>query len=114
MSDHWTDDASFVVRRSGDRAEVRIGGTLCRTDAPAVRRRLDRLIDAGVTCIDLDLGGICDADPAGLATLVIAARRLRGSHGRLSFTALSDECTRILLRLHLFEDDASGSRRQAV
>ncbi|HTW20777.1 MAG TPA: STAS domain-containing protein [Mycobacteriales bacterium] len=114
MSDHWTEDASFVVRRSGDLAEVRICGTLCRTDASAVRRRLGHLIDAGVTCIDLDLGGIQDADPAGLATLVIAARRLRGSHGRLSFSALSDESAEILSRLHLFVDDVSERRPQAV
>jgi anti-anti-sigma factor len=114
VSSEVTEDASFVVSRSGDSAEVRICGTLCRTDAPAVRRRLDRLIDAGVRRIDLDLAGISDADATGLATLVTAYRRVRGRGGHLSFSALSDECVRILSRLHLFVDDPPERRPHAV
>jgi anti-anti-sigma regulatory factor len=64
-------------------------------------RRLDGLITAGVTQLDLDLSDVHETDPSGVATLVVAAKRLRGRRGELRLTSLSDECGRVLRRLHV-------------
>jgi anti-anti-sigma regulatory factor len=98
-------DVSLNVRRSAERADVRITGSLLLTGAPALRQQLDDLIGSGVRVVQVDLANVHDVDRGGLVALILARRRLRGCNGKLRLVALSDECRDLIRRLHLFSGE---------
>jgi anti-anti-sigma regulatory factor len=78
-----------------------VTGPLVLESTSLLRAVLVSALDGGAIEVRLDLGAVSDIDTAGLATLVMAARRLRGS-GVLRFCAMSRICVDTMDQLHLF------------
>ncbi len=90
-------------------ADTVIGPLVLRT-AVELRHVLRAALAGGVQRLDVDLSGVTDADPAGLATLVVAARRLqaRPDTSELRLTAISRVCADVMRQLHLFSDQLAA------
>lgn len=107
-------EATCAISHRAAIVHVRISGTLARTDAPAMCRRMGQLIDSGARQLELDVGGVLAIDRACLAVLISVARRLRKAGGTLRFSAVSLECDRIFCQLHLFRAELREYHDNAV
>jgi anti-anti-sigma factor len=85
---------------------VTVSGPIVLHTAAELRRVLHEALEGDIHRFDVDLSGVTDADPAGLATLVVAARRLqaRPDGGSLRLIAISRICADVMRHLHLFHD----------
>lgn len=86
---------------------VRVFGPLVLRTAGELRRVLHDALGSDVQRLDLDLTGVTEADPAGLATLVVAARRLQArpdASSSLRLTGVSRDVAGVMRQLHLFTD----------
>ncbi len=82
---------------------VQLTGRLDAAAAPELRRlllELDHVCSRGATLV-VDLAGIDEADPAGLAPLVLAHRRAAGRSYVLALAAPSPAVERVLRVHHL-------------
>jgi anti-anti-sigma regulatory factor len=85
---------------------VTVQGPLVMRASSELRRVLTQALDSGVRRLEIDLSGVTEVDPAGLANLVVAARRLQASReqgGGLHIVAVSGSCADAMRRLHLFQ-----------
>ena len=73
---------------------LRVAGELDLASAPALRERLDRALDAGVTAIVLDFEDVTFIDSVSLAAVVAARSRLGGD--RLAIVASTPFVTLVL------------------
>lgn len=64
-------------------AVIAVAGELDLTGVPALRDRLDAVLERGVTRLLLDLGAVTFIDSVSLAAIVAAQRRM-GEGGRLA------------------------------
>lgn len=62
---------------------VVLSGEADTTTAALLREMLAALLDTGVRLVTVDASGLSFVDSASLRVLVLAARALRGRHGRL-------------------------------
>lgn len=82
--------------------DVTVSGPLILSTTPLLNAVLTSALDCGARRIAVDLRDVSDFDTAGLAALVVAARRLRACHGTLTLVALSPDCEALMERFHLF------------
>jgi anti-anti-sigma regulatory factor len=97
-------------------AFVAVSGPLFLRSAGELRRILTNTLDQGTRRLWIDLGGVTAADPGGLASLVIAARRLqaRKNGDGMKFVDVSAACAEVMRRLHLFTDQVAGPSRESA
>ncbi len=93
---------------------INVSGPLVLHTAGEMRHVLHEALAGAVRRLDIDLSGVTDVDPAGLATLVIAARRLqaRPDGHALQLTAVSRVCASTMRRLHLFPQQLAAIAHQ--
>jgi ABC-type transporter Mla MlaB component len=110
----FTENVLFIdsrpVSHHPRRTAVTVIGPLVLRTAAELRRVLHDALADDVQRLDVDLSGVTDADPAGLAMLVVAARRLqaRPDASELRLTAISYVCGDVMRRLHLFSDQLAS------
>jgi anti-anti-sigma regulatory factor len=100
----FDDGASIEITGSTDRVKLVIRGALVARISTTLSRAVHHAIAPGTRVLELDLTGVTDVDPAGLAPFVVAARRLRGTNGSVRFIAVSVKCAETMQRLHLFTE----------
>jgi anti-sigma B factor antagonist len=66
---------TITVSDTGPEVRVTASGEIDSTSAPALRNRLDALLDAGAQHLVVDLTGVTFLDSAGLCVLAAAYRR---------------------------------------
>lgn len=71
--------------------------------APALRARLDQLIENGVIRFVLDLSAVPFLDSAGMAVLVSLLKRTRQSGGDVRLVWPAEDAARRILRLTKFD-----------
>lgn len=81
---------------------VYVSGEL-RLDTVAVVHRSVNLSSFGNKCVDIELGGITDADSSGVALCVEWLSQARSNHTSLKFTNVPDVLTRIA-RINKLDD----------
>ncbi len=84
-----TDLLTVQLTRDGATARLTAVGEVDSSSAPALRARLDDVLDAGVTELTIDLTGVTFLDSAGLCVLAAAHRRSTGGDIRLRVLASS-------------------------
>ena len=79
------------IEVAGDSATARLTATgeVDSSSAPALRARVDEVLDKGVTDLTVDLTGVTFLDSAGLCVLAAAHRRCVRSDVRLRVLAAS-------------------------
>jgi anti-sigma B factor antagonist len=100
------------IQIAGDAVASRLiaVGEVDASSAPALRARLDELLDRGVTDLTVDLTGVTFLDSAGLCVLAAAHRRAVRSDVRLHVLATSRAVIRPMQITGLYDllDVASG------
>ncbi|HLI15800.1 MAG TPA: STAS domain-containing protein [Acidimicrobiales bacterium] len=86
------------ARRTAAELVVEVAGELDIATTPSLRTLLDEAVDGGARRVVLDLAALDFLDSTGLATLIHASKRLRGSGGDLVLRAPS-RSVRSLLRI---------------
>ena len=86
-----------------DIALVPVERDLDVTTVASVRTTLNRLIDNGCRRIILNMSGVTYVDSAGMAMLLAEIRRMRGLHGLLSLTNVSNQVLSIFRRARLVD-----------
>ena len=84
-------------------ALVPVEGDLDVTTAPAVRRRIDRLVSGGCRRVLLNLADTGHVDSAGLGLILTELRRMRGLGGLLSLVNVSDQVYLALRRMRVLD-----------
>ncbi|GAA3159418.1 STAS domain-containing protein [Blastococcus jejuensis] len=84
-----SDLISIDVADLGAGVTVTAAGEVDSTSAPALRERLDALLDGGAQEITIDLAAVTFLDSAGLCVLAAAYRRASGQDVRLRVLAAS-------------------------
>jgi anti-anti-sigma factor len=92
-----------------DAFDVTVTGPLVLSTTPLLHAVLNGALDTGARRIAIDLHEVTDLDTAGLATLIMTARRLRACNGSLAFTSLSPDCEALMERLHLFANERQAA-----
>ncbi|MBI5272447.1 MAG: STAS domain-containing protein [Chlamydiia bacterium] len=75
---------------------LRIGGRLDAGTAHVLERRIDGLIEEGITQIALDCSGIDYLSSAGMRIFLSTSKKLLAKHGVLSLFSLNDDAGEIL------------------
>jgi anti-anti-sigma factor len=104
------------VHRDGPASVVAVSGAVDAATAPALRARLDELIEAGERRFVVDLSGVPLMDSAGLATLVNLFKRVRVLDGDVRLSGMQPNVRRVfdLVRLdRLFDTFADPDRAVA-
>lgn len=78
-------------------------GEIDSSSAPALRARLDEVLDAGVPAVTIDLNGVTFLDSAGLCVLAAAHRRAARTGTRLRVLASSRAVIRPLQITGLYD-----------
>lgn len=91
------------MRTSSNIAIVALEGDLDVRTAPAVRRRIDRLIAGGCHRIFLNMASVRYVDSAGMGLILTELRRMRGMDGLLSLTNVSSRVYQALCRLRMVD-----------
>ena len=86
---------SVDVRARDEAVDVRLAGDLDMAATFRLEPELDRLLDAGVREIVLDLGGVNFVDSSGLGLLVATYDRARGTHTRMALVSPRPEIRRV-------------------
>lgn len=76
-------DLTVVAEMHGERAVVRVAGSIDVYAAPTFRERLERQIHAGNKHLLVDLSGVSFLDSTGLSVLVGRLKHARHEGGRL-------------------------------
>lgn len=76
-------DLTVVVEMHGERALVRVSGSIDVYAAPAFRDRLERELDAGNSNLLVDLSEVSFLDSTGLSVLVGRLKHARHDGGQL-------------------------------
>ncbi len=84
-----TDLLTVELTRDAATARLTAAGEVDSSSAPALRARLDEVLDAGVLELTIDLTGVTFLDSAGLCVLAAAHRRAVSSDMRLRVLASS-------------------------
>ena len=85
----------FGVGR-GRRTLVALSGEADATTAAELRETLATQLDTGARQVTVDASGLSFLDSASLRVLILAARALRGRHGRLVFARPQPLVARLL------------------
>ena len=105
----------ITVTQAGHMTVVVPNGDLDAASAAEMKQTLKKLIDAGKTCLIVDLDGVAYLDSAGLGELVSAMKRARQAGGDLRLCALREEVRRIFEMTHLNAEIAVfPTRKNAV
>jgi anti-sigma B factor antagonist len=75
---------------------VALSGEADATTAAELRETLATQLDAGTRLVKVDASGLSFLDSASLRVLILAARALRGRHGRLVFARPQPLVARLL------------------
>ena len=94
-----------TIEVSGDSATpiLTVVGEVDSSSAPALRTRLDAVLDGGATTVTVDLHGVTFLDSAGLCVLAAAHRRAVRTGVRLRILASSRAVVRPLQITGLFD-----------
>ena len=84
-----TDLLTVELTRDGATARLTAVGEVDSSSAPALRARLDDVLDAGVSELTIDLTGVTFLDSAGLCVLAAAHRRAMRAGVHLRVVATS-------------------------
>ena len=98
-----TDLLTVELTRDATTARLIATGEVDSSSAPALRSRLDEVLDAGVTELTIDLTGVSFLDSAGLCVLAAAHRRAVPSGIRLRVLASSRAVIRPMQITGLYE-----------
>ena len=79
-----------VEEKRGGVKVVGLCGRLDATTCPDVEKRLLTLVDEGEVRIAIDFSGLSYISSAGLRLLMLVAKRVQASGGRLALAALND------------------------
>jgi ABC-type transporter Mla MlaB component len=109
------DEARAVVEMSLDDQEgvLVVRGALVVRAVGSLLQAVHTALDGGVRRLTFDLRDVTEVDPAGLAPLVIATRRLRAVGGAVRFVAVSTPCLEVMRRLHVLADAAAGANAES-
>jgi anti-sigma B factor antagonist len=75
---------------------VVLSGEADATTVPLLRQVLAKQLEAGARLVTVDASGLSFLDSASMRVLVLAARALRGRHGRLVFARPQPVVARLL------------------
>jgi anti-sigma B factor antagonist len=89
LNPHDSDLLTVDVTRDSAAARLTASGEVDSSSAPALRARLDDVLDSGVSELTVDLTGVSFLDSAGLCVLAAAHRRAVRSDIRLRVLASS-------------------------
>lgn len=84
-------------------AVVRVGSRIDAFTAPALRERLDALLEAGTTRFVIDLSPVPFLDSAGMAVLVRLLKNARQAGGDVALVWPDLEAARRILKLTKFD-----------
>ncbi|WP_417229039.1 anti-sigma factor antagonist [Thermophilibacter sp.] len=84
-------------------ALVPVEGDLDVTSAPAVRRRIDRLVSGGCRRVFVNMADVGFVDSAGLGLILTELRHLRHLGGLLSLVNVSDQVYLALRRMRVLD-----------
>lgn len=84
-------------------ALVPVEGDLDVTSAPAVRRRIDRLVSGGCRRVFVNMADVGFVDSAGLGLILTELRHLRRLGGLLSLVNVSDQVYLALRRMRVLD-----------
>jgi len=88
---------------SKGRARLRLVGHLDADGAPALSEELQRLLEAGVNEVDVDLAGVPFVSSMGIGCIIAAVGDFQTAGGELALTGLSSELRQLLEMLDLLD-----------
>ncbi len=93
--------AELQVIQSGAQATIILGEKLVAANVPNLRDELKRLIEAGVTSMQLDCPQLSVLDSTGIGCLVAAYNTLAKINGSLEMTQVSADIHDLLCSMRL-------------
>jgi anti-anti-sigma factor len=88
--------------------QVSLCGPMDARSVNRVRQVMRPLLNDGVRRLDIDLSGITDVEPSGLAAMVLVARQSRALQGTVRLLAVSATCAEAMRRRHLFVEQLAS------